>query len=104
MREKIDMLTPSSDIFIATAAISDFAPITREKSKISSSFDLSLDFKPVGKIIQNIKKINPDIFLVGFKAEYDISRDEMIGMPVQTLLLQTMSVERAVSLDLQPMK
>ena len=43
-------------------------------------FDLSLDFKPVGKIIQNIKKINPDIFLVGFKAEYDISRDEMISL------------------------
>ena len=80
MREKIDMLTSSSDIFIATAAISDFAPIAREKSKISSSFDLSLDFKPVGKIIQNIKKINPDIFLVGFKAEYDISRDEMISL------------------------
>ena len=80
MREEIDLLTPSSDIFIATAAISDFAPIKREESKISSSFDLSLDFKPVGKIIQNIKKINPDIFLVGFKAEYDISRDEMISL------------------------
>ena len=43
-------------------------------------FDLSLDFKPVGKIIQNIKKINPDIFLVGFKAEFDISREEMINL------------------------
>lgn len=80
MREKIDSLTASADIFIATAAISDFAPISREDSKISSSFDLSLDFKPVGKIIQSIKKINPDIFLVGFKAEYNISRDEMIGL------------------------
>ena len=80
MREEIDLRTPSSDIFIATAAISDFAPIKREDSKISSSFDLSLDFKPVGKIIQNIKKINPDIFLVGFKAEFDISREEMINL------------------------
>lgn len=80
MREKIDSLTPSFDIFIATAAISDFAPINREDSKISSSFNLSLDFKPVGKIIRDIKKINPDIFLVGFKAEYGISRDEMISL------------------------
>ncbi len=80
MREKIEELSEDSDIFIATAAISDFAPIKKESHKISSSFDLSLDFKPVGKIIQKIKKINPDVFLVGFKAEYDISHDEMVEL------------------------
>ncbi len=46
--------------------------------KISSDINLSLDFKPLNKIIKQIKDINPNIFLVGFKAEYNISEDKMI--------------------------
>ena len=78
MNEKIDELIPDNDIFIATAAVSDFTPISKEDSKISSSYNLSLEFEPVSKIIHRIKKINGDIFLVGFKAEYDISEEKMI--------------------------
>ena len=78
MNEKIDELIPDFDIFISTAAISDFTPINKESSKISSSYNLSLEFEPVAKIIQRIKEINKDIFLVGFKAEYDISEERMI--------------------------
>lgn len=37
-----------------------------------------LNLKPTTKIIRQIKKINPEIFLVGFKAEFNISRDEII--------------------------
>ncbi|MBZ9571414.1 bifunctional phosphopantothenoylcysteine decarboxylase/phosphopantothenate--cysteine ligase CoaBC [Methanobrevibacter sp. TMH8] len=68
------------DIFIATAAVSDFAPINKENYKISSSIDLSLEFKPTEKIIKQIKQTNPNIFLVGFKAEYDIDEDKMINL------------------------
>ena len=78
MNEKIDELIPDFDIFIATAAVSDFTPINKENFKISSSYNLSLEFEPVAKIIKRIKKINEDIYLVGFKAEYNISEDEMI--------------------------
>ena len=39
---------------------------------------MSLEFEPVSKIIQKIKEINEDIFLVGFKAEYNISEEKMI--------------------------
>lgn len=78
MNERIDELIPDNDIFIATAAVSDFTPISKEDSKISSSYNLSLEFEPVSKIIHRIKKINEDIFLVGFKAEYDISEEKMI--------------------------
>ena len=78
MNEKIDELIPDFDIFISTAAISDFTPINKESSKISSSYNLSLEFEPVAKIIQRIKEINKDIFLVGFKAEYNISEERMI--------------------------
>ena len=78
MNEKIDELIPDFDIFIATAAVSDFTPINKEDSKLSSSYNLTLEFEPVAKIIQRIKKINEDIFLVGFKAEYNISQEQMI--------------------------
>ena len=37
-----------------------------------------MEFEPIAKIIQKIKKINEDIFLVGFKAEYNISEERMI--------------------------
>ena len=60
------------NVFIATAAVSDFAPINKESSKISSSIDLSLEFRPTEKIIRQIKQLNPNVFLIGFKAEYDI--------------------------------
>ena len=68
------------NVFIATAAVSDFAPINKESSKISSSIDLSLEFRPTEKIIKQIKQLNPNVFLIGFKAEYDISKDEMINL------------------------
>ena len=48
------------------------------EKKIDSSSSLFLNLKPTTKIIRQIKKINPDIFLVGFKAEFNISREEII--------------------------
>ena len=77
-KEAIDLI-PTQDIFIATAAVSDFKPLKKENKKISSDFDLALDFKPVDKIIKNIKSLNKEIFLVGFKAEYNISDDDLIS-------------------------
>lgn len=80
MNKKTKQLINNYDVFIATAAVSDFAPIIEESSKISSSLDLSLEFKPTEKIIKQIKQINPNIFLIGFKAEYNISNEKMIKL------------------------
>ena len=78
MMDVILDLIPDFDIFISTAAVSDFKFKKRSDKKIDSTKSLSIDLKPTTKIIRQIKKINPDIFLVGFKAEFNISRDEMI--------------------------
>ena len=40
--------------------------------------NITLKLEKVPKIISKVKKINPEIFLVGFKAEYDLSREELI--------------------------
>ena len=67
------------DIFISTAAVSDFEVVQHKNEKIDSESSLSIDLKPTLKIIRQIKKINPNIFLVGFKAEFNISREEIIS-------------------------
>ncbi len=72
-------LVSDYDIFISTAAVSDFEFRQKSDKKIDSSSSLFLNLKPTTKIIRQIKKINPDIFLVGFKAEFNISREDIIG-------------------------
>ena len=78
MNEAILSIVPDCDIFISAAAVSDFELGQKSDKKIDSSSSIFLNLKPATKIIRQIKKVNPDIFLVGFKAEFNISRDEII--------------------------
>ena len=78
MNEAILSIISDFDIFISAAAVSDFEFRKKSDKKIDSSSSLFLNLKPTTKIIRQIKKINPDIFLVGFKAEFNISKSEMI--------------------------
>lgn len=71
-------LIPDFDIFISTAAVSDFEFKQLDDKKIDSQSSLFLNLKPTSKIIRQVKKINPDIFLVGFKAEFNISKEDII--------------------------
>lgn len=79
MNEVILNLVPDYDIFISTAAVSDFEFRQKSDKKIDSGSSLFLNLKPTTKTIRQIKKYNPDIFLVGFKAEFNISREDIIG-------------------------
>lgn len=79
MSEAIESLVHDFDIFISTAAVSDFKPIEVKDKKVSSINSIDLTFKPTVKIIRRIKKINPDIFLVGFKAEFNITKEQIIN-------------------------
>lgn len=78
MNEVILDLIPDFDIFISTAAVSDFEFKQKSDKKIDSSNSLNLKLEPTTKIIRQIKKINPEIFLVGFKAEFNVSREDII--------------------------
>lgn len=80
MQSAVRKHIPTCDVFISAAAISDFIPDNDEGiTKISSSEDLVLKLKRAPKIINEVKKLNPNIFLVGFKAEYGISEDELVN-------------------------
>lgn len=78
MNDAILEIISDFDIFISTAAVSDFEFKKQSYKKINSDKSLFLNLKPTTKIIRQIKKINPDIFLVGFKAEFNISREDII--------------------------
>jgi len=67
------------DIVIHAAAVSDYQPTHTYGSKISSEFSrLTLNLTPAPKLIDNMKKINPKIFLVGFKLESSIEKEHMM--------------------------
>jgi len=74
---KIKSSVKNNDTIFHAAAVSDFT-IKREKNKISSNKKTNLQLKPTIKILEQIKKLNKNIFLVGFKAEYNISKEELI--------------------------
>ena len=78
MAEVIFEIVEDYDVFISTAAVSDFEVVERKNKKIDSDSSLAISLKPTVKIIRQIKKINPSIFLVGFKAEFNISREDII--------------------------
>ncbi|MGB8233780.1 MAG: bifunctional phosphopantothenoylcysteine decarboxylase/phosphopantothenate--cysteine ligase CoaBC [Methanobacterium sp.] len=76
-------LLPENDIFISAAAVSDFTveKTSIEKTgKISSEENLTVNLKPSPKLLNSVKKINPKIFLVGFKAEYNVTEEELVFM------------------------
>ena len=68
------------DIVILAAAVSDYTPERSNKTKIKSipnKILIRLERSP--KIIDIIKKIQKDVFLVGFKAEANTSREKLIN-------------------------
>lgn len=78
MAEAVFDLVPEHDIFISTAAVSDFKISEFKDSKVSSENNLDIILKPTVKILSKVKEINPSIFLVGFKALYNAQRSELI--------------------------
>lgn len=69
------------DIVILAAAVSDYTVENPSKTKIKSSSDkMIVKLRKVPKIINEVKKIQKDVFLVGFKAETDVSQEKLIAL------------------------
>ncbi len=69
----------SYDAVIHSAAVSDYTPVDVSDGKIKSGEkELIIHFKPTLKIVDIIKKISPNVFLIKFKLEVGISDDELI--------------------------
>ena len=67
------------DIVILAAAVSDYTVENPKKTKIKSDEDrMTIKLKKVPKIIDEVKKIQKDAFLVGFKAEAGVPKERLI--------------------------
>ena len=67
------------DIAILSAAVADFTPERNSIKKISTSKEkILLTLSPTRKIINKIKHMSKQTFLVGFKAEYNVSDSKII--------------------------
>ena len=86
------------DIVIHAAAVSDFEVNNKEDKKIKSHKALHLELAPTTKILENLKKLNKKIFLIGFKAEYNFSKGELINSAYN--LLKSSNADLIVANDI----
>ena len=67
------------DVVIMAAAIADYTPENPSRKKIKSTQKkIKISLKKAPKIIDQVKKIQKNVILVGFKAEANISKTDLI--------------------------
>ncbi len=67
------------DVVIMAAAVADYTPENPSKKKIKSTQNkIKISLKKVPKIIDQIKKFQNNIILIGFKAEANLSKKDLI--------------------------
>jgi phosphopantothenoylcysteine decarboxylase/phosphopantothenate--cysteine ligase len=79
MMDVIAKQIESTDIYVSAAAISDFKIEDYCENKYPSEEDITIKFARLPKLLESIKQLNPDTFVVGFKAEAGVSEDELIS-------------------------
>ncbi|WP_297069429.1 bifunctional phosphopantothenoylcysteine decarboxylase/phosphopantothenate--cysteine ligase CoaBC [Thermococcus sp.] len=67
------------DAVVLAAAVSDFGVKEKASAKIKSGKSITLELEPTPKIIDRVKKLQPGVFLVGFKAETGLSAGELVN-------------------------
>jgi phosphopantothenoylcysteine decarboxylase/phosphopantothenate--cysteine ligase len=70
----------SCDLFIAAAAVGDWKPKNKSPQKISTHAgqSLVLELEPTPKILDGVKKLSPQTFVVAFRAVYKLKKQELI--------------------------
>ena len=64
---------------IFTAAVADFRPNSAVTGKISSNNPLELSLVPTDKIINQVKTNFPDVYMITFKYEHNMTYDELLS-------------------------
>ena len=83
-----ELSSKNYDILIHTAAVSDYRPKTRLRKKVGSGKKLwRLNLLPTPKLIELAKKIDPGVFLIGFKYEPDTKKLGLLSRAKRLLKL-----------------
>ncbi len=81
------------DIVILAAAAADYKPTEKPDIKVpSKQKQWNIELRPLPKIIEQVKKVKPDVFLVGFKAEYNITNEDLISRATKRMKEAVMDV------------
>ena len=82
-----ELSSKSYDIIILAAAVSDFKPKFYSSDKITTgTHSLVIRLVPTGKIVDQVKCIQRETYLVAFKAEYQVSDRILLERSFQKLL------------------
>ncbi len=65
---------------VFSAAVADYKPETTSSGKIPSGRQLSLNLVPTVKVIDDVKKQFPELFMVTFKYQENLSHDELMNI------------------------
>ena len=75
------------DVFVPTAAVADYLPAKTVKGKIKSGQrDMTLRMKPAPKLIKEVRKADPELTIVQFKLESNITRDALFSSAHESML------------------
>ena len=90
MREAVisELKSKKYNVMIAVAAAADWTVKKPFSHKVSTHklHSLDLKLKPTKKIIDHVKKVSPKTFLVAFRAEYKLSKKDLIESAYKRLL------------------
>lgn len=70
-------LEKGCDLFVATAAPQDFAPETPFEKKLRRNSPVEVELLPTPGILEKASEMSPESFLVGFKAECDVTDKQL---------------------------
>jgi len=75
------------DVVIHSAAVADYVPTECHDGKIKSGQkDLVIKLKPTVKIVDQVKKWDSEVFLVKFKVESNVGKEELVRRSYQSML------------------
>jgi phosphopantothenoylcysteine decarboxylase/phosphopantothenate--cysteine ligase len=77
-------VTADADTLVSAAAVGDFTADASDE-KIRSGESITLDLDPTPKVIDEVRDANPDLPVVGFKAETSGDDDAMVDAARETL-------------------
>jgi phosphopantothenoylcysteine decarboxylase/phosphopantothenate--cysteine ligase len=68
------------DIALMTAAVSDFKPTSYAAEKIDTRANeqVTISLQTTSKIVDQIKKVSPNTFLIAFKADVNVSNEQLV--------------------------
>jgi phosphopantothenoylcysteine decarboxylase/phosphopantothenate--cysteine ligase len=79
MRDAVlrELAKTKHDVFVSAAAVADYT-VRKKAGKIKSGGGLALKLAPTPKIVDNVKRKHPRLFVVGFKAEHGIGVKRLV--------------------------